>query len=675
MQIWMRSFRSIWHRPVYRIARLLFAAVLLTLTIAPVTTPAVGAKQAPGAQLSRPSSVAAAVSAQLPFNDGIARINDTARPNQKLEYQFYGTIDTLVSIRIRSEGNRAQFEVRGRNTNAVYKSMNNSPWDGSLPQTQDYVIAVTTSQVDTPFTLTVVVDAQRVLQSGTSQVVTGNVGPGKDARYVLYATAGETLRVLLSSATSVANFAVIGAADGITYKSAADPLREWSAAAGATQDYVLIVSSPTATPFTAEISRATPTAPERISFPPGGGSQVRTGSLNPGSPRQYVFNAPSGYTVSVLLGGEPAGIANFQLLGLSDTILYKDLGNPAREFSFTSVLTQDYLVTLVTPVTPVVYVLEVILSPLTPIPTSTFLPTPTTTPLPVGCVTDGILNGSFEDNSFWILGPAPVPPSFVGDPKYDGLRAVRLGLDPAAIPNVPNRETYSSIRQPFQISPMAGSASLSWWHLDRTEEGVLETIPSGLAIDRQEVILLHVDNSTAAILYRKRLNTNAWRQETIDLTGFIGQPLVLYFNTFNDGNALRTWQFIDKVVLTVCFPPTPTPTPTSPPTPTPLPTDTPTPTITPTDTPLPSEDMSVTTALLNNLDGAGEPTVVALGNERGEALDTATNAVQDVPQDSDPGSLLFGRPPGEVLTFTAIMLGGLALIIMLVWLIRQIRGA
>jgi hypothetical protein len=663
---------------------LLLAIVLLFLTVAPATTPAVGAGRSPDVQRSGPASAAEAVSAQLTFPDGIARINDTARPNQKLEYQFYGTIDTLISIRIRSEGNRAQFEVRGRNTGAVYKNMNNSPWDGSLVQTQDYVITVTTSQLDTSFTLTVVVDAQRILQSGASQVVTGNVGPGKDARYVLYATAGETLRVLLSSATGVANFAVIGAADGVTYKSAADPLREWSATVGATQDYVLIVSAPAATPFTAEVSRTTPTAPERISFPPGGGSQVRTGTLTPGSPRQYIFNAPAGHTVRVLLGGDPPGVANFQLLGLSDTILYKDLSNPLREFSFTSVLTQDYLITLVTSVAPVVYTLEVTLSPLTPIATPTFIPTATTTPLPVGCVTDGILNGSFEDNSFWILGPAPVPPSFVGEPKYDGLRAVRLGLDPGAIPNVPNRETYSSIRQPFQISPMAGSASLSWWHFDRTEEGVLETIPGGLAIDRQEVILLNVDNSTAGILYRKRLNTSAWRQETIDLTGVIGQPLVLYFNTFNDGNALRTWQFIDKVVLTICYPPTATPTPTSPPTPTPIPTNTPTPTITPTDTPIPSEGTSAATALLNNLTGAGEPTVVALPGQNdatraGAAQVSSPEAAQGNAQNADAGldsaSLLFGRPPGEVLTFTAVMLGSLALIIMLVWLIRQIRGA
>jgi hypothetical protein len=311
----------------------------------------------------------------------------------------------------------------------------------------------------------------------------------------------------------------------------------------------------------------------------------------------------------------------------------------------------------------------------TPTPTTTVSPTPTftATPLPAGCVSDGILNGSFEDNSFWVLGDAPVPPAFVGSPVYDGLRSARLGIDPGAVPVIPaSHPSYSSIRQPFQISPMAGSASLSWWHFDRTEEGVLESIPRGLAIDRQEVILLNLDNSTAGVLYRKRLNTNAWRQDTVDLTGFIGRPLVLYFNTFNDSNALRTWQFIDKVVMTVCYPPTATPTPTSPPTPTPPPTDTPTPTSTPTDTPPPAEVVPFLAPVgdepqqANGLVGSGEPTVIALAGQR------LPEAATPAPTPTQPQTMLAflnDRPLTDALATIGVLLGGLALIGMLTWLI------
>lgn len=314
---------------------------------------------------------------------------------------------------------------------------------------------------------------------------------------------------------------------------------------------------------------------------------------------------------------------------------------------------------------------------ITPLPTITLspTPTPTTTPLPAGCVTDGILNGSFEDDSFWIFGEAPVPGAYVGAPVRSGLRAVRLGIDPATIPGLPGKESFSSIRQAFQISPLASTAALSWWHFDRSEEGPLESVPRMILLDRQEVVLLNVDLSTAGVLYSKRLNGGVWQQSSVDLTSFRGRPLVLYFNVLNDGNALRTWQFIDDVALTVCFPPTATPTPTSPATPTSAPTETPTPTITATDTPLAMGNvMGAATPGEGDpnsvLAHAGEPTVEnvsAAGRAGSEGLVVSEQPLL-------PTTLWFGRPPVEVLTWTGVMLGGLAIIGMLAWLIRQYRG-
>ncbi len=227
-------------------------------------------------------------------------------------------------------------------------------------------------------------------------------------------------------------------------------------------------------------------------------------------------------------------------------------------------------------------------STITPIPSSP-TPTVTTTPLPAGCTTDTILNGGFEDDFYWIFGDVPVPGAYESIVVRTGLRAVRLGIDPALGPHVQHKESFSSIRQPFQISPFASTAQLTWWHFDRSEEAPVDpVIPAMGPVDRQEVVLLYPDQSTARVLYQKRLNGGAWVQTTVDLTAFRGQPLLLYFNVFNDGNGLRTWQYLDDVEMIVCYPPTPTPTNTSPPTNTPTitptPTDTSTPTNTPTDT-------------------------------------------------------------------------------------------
>lgn len=634
----------------------------------------------PSPLLAAAPAAVPAVETPLSFNNQIARINGYAEPNQKLEYSFYGTVDKAIAIRISAEGNRAQFEVRGRNTGAVYKTMNSAPWSGTLPETQDYVVAVTAGQRGVAFTLTVVLDAERLLSAGNTQVVNSSAGPEKEARYWLAGSAGQTLRVLLSSTLGTADFALIGTADGNTYKASNDSQRDWSAALPVTQDYLLVVSSPSgSTQFRLEVTLNTPQA-ERISFPAGGGTQVRSDGIAPSTPRQYFFNAPASYSVRLLLSSNPPNQVNFQLLGLTDSVLYKDLSNSLREFQFTSPISQDYLITLVA-VAPANYTLELLLAPLTPIATPSAVPTtpptPTPTPLPVGCVTDGILNGSFEESAYWILGPAPVPPSYVGTPKYDGLRAVRLGLDPGAIPALPNQKTYSSIRQPFQISPMAGSASLSWWRFDRSEEGTLETLPSGVAVDRQEVILLNLDNSTAGILYRKRLNGSAWQQSTVDLTGFIGRPLVLYFNTFNDDNGLRTWQYLDKVVLTVCYPPTPTPLPTSPPTDTPVPTATPMPTATPLPSATPMPTLTAAVTLTPSLTAAageqpsGDPEVERVGDANPQA---SLRSSTDEPTSLTPLEQLLNRPFRDLLSFVGILVGGIALSILLAWLLRPKRS-
>lgn len=307
---------------------------------------------------------------------------------------------------------------------------------------------------------------------------------------------------------------------------------------------------------------------------------------------------------------------------------------------------------------------SIIVCPATPTPTWTPTitltpsPTPTTTPLPAGCISDIILNGGFEDDLFWVFGDDPVPAAYSGGEKHSGLRSVRMGIDPALGALVQNRESFSSVRQPMQISSLATSASLTWWRLDRSEEAPIAD-PGSIA-DRQDVILLNPDLSTAAILSRTRQNNGSWQQQApVDLTSFRGRSLLLYFNVFNDGNGLRTWQFVDDVTLTVCYPPTPTPTPTTPPT------NTPTPTITATHTPLPTE----TSVMRVGSVGRGEPDVIPVQS----TLPPSDSAIAKT--SSTEEGLWFGRSPSTVLTWIGIMLGGLAIIGLLAGLIWQYRDA
>ena len=297
-------------------------------------------------------------------------------------------------------------------------------------------------------------------------------------------------------------------------------------------------------------------------------------------------------------------------------------------------------------------------STLTPTPTP-FVPTPTLTPLPTipaGCVDNVIVNGGFEENGFWIFGDTPVRPAYTSIQVHSGKRAVRLGVEPPA----PDRHSFSSIRQPIFISSQAITAQLRWWAYFRSEEAPSPTVTDFQ--DRQEVILLNPDLSTNTVLSRVRLNSGAWQEQLLDLTNFTGKNLVLYFNVWNDGNGLRTWQFVDDVTISVCYPnatatpflPTDTPSPT----PTPTSTHTPTPTQTslPTATPTPSA------------------TVLPM-SAPGQAGQVAPFEITPLPQTGTDPVVVRVTPLGSdaatLLIWLGVMLGAVAVIALIVILVQQ----
>lgn len=300
-------------------------------------------------------------------------------------------------------------------------------------------------------------------------------------------------------------------------------------------------------------------------------------------------------------------------------------------------------------------------------PTRTATPfTPTATPIPptpiAGCIDNVIVNGSFEQNGFWILGDTPAQPVYVSSPVQQGLRAVRLGIQPPA----PDRHSFSSIRQPIFIPNDAIIAQLRWWAWYGTEETPISNVTEFQ--DRQEVLLLNPDLSTYAVLRRVRQNTNAYQEQFIDFTSYIGKNLVLYFNTWNDGNGLRTWEFVDNVTMRVCYPdatPTPnvpsaTPSPTA--TATPVPTDTPSPTPSHTPSPTgtlpmsnvedPTQGKAAAIPITPLEPSGGEPTVVVVGPRGGIDSNVA-----------------------NILIWLGVMLGAVAVIALIVVIIQQHQGA
>lgn len=626
---------------------------------------------------------------RLNFIGNTAQVEGIVMLNQNQAYVFFGSALQRVQVILTSNSGGANFEVRGAN-NIVYKALSDpaTSWQFTLPETQDYFITVASS-VPANFVLTVTLGTnqpQRITfnPGQTTVSVNGSASPSQSPQYIFTASAGQSIRIVVISAGNLANFSLIGASDGVAYKPLSDPRRDWTSTIPVSQDYLITVSSPSPVTFTLQItlSGTTPPAGERINFAPGQTVATVTGQLSPNVPKVYIFAAGAG-TVRILLSLQTGGTATFGVTGVTDNVVYKQVADPNLDFTFTSPFSQDYRITLLAPIA-VAYALQVTIP-------GTFPPTivpPTITPLPTvptGCVGDAIQNGGFETNAFWIFGDSPIPPVYEGIITHTPLRAVRLGIDPDMGAAFQNAKSFSSIRQPFQISPQATVAQLRWWQLSRTEEAVANS--TGPGEDSQQVILLNPDMTTLAVLRSVRNNAGVWQEQLLDLTPYIGKNMLLYFNVYNDGNGKRTWQYIDDVMVSVCYPAvTATPViPTSIPTLSPPTFIAPT-VVLPTLIAGPIATTGVVTAAAFAAGVVvvapaqapnGEPTVMRVApppptRTPPPILATRVAVVATV---VSPGllatpqvtvSLWFGRSPVEVLTIIAVMVGVLALIGMLV---------
>ena len=369
---------------------------------------------------------------RIPWSPGqdTAVVSGQARSGWSPQFLFYAAAGQRVRLLLSSPGGVANFSLRGVSDGQWYKTINNPSreWSATLPRTQDYLITVA-APVNANFTLEVTLFGLRPptvtpapaperirFATGESTAVRSGVLYGGTAKqYVFGAQAGQIATLLLTGPPgSRANFSVRGVSDGVLYKSASDPARESTFYLPRTQDYLITISAPGETAYTLELTipplgptpfpptpfpptpfpptpfpptvvppTPHPIAPERIGFPPGGETAVRSGPLAAGQVKQYVFFGMAGQVATIQLNS-PSPAANFTVVGVDDGIPYKSQGSSAWDFTFTLPLGQDYLISIFAPVNTS-YTLVLTIPPIGPMPTVEPLPTvgpPTVEPLP-----------------------------------------------------------------------------------------------------------------------------------------------------------------------------------------------------------------------------------------------------------------------------------------------------
>jgi hypothetical protein len=188
------------------------------------------------------------------------------------------------------------------------------------------------------------------------------VQPGAINRYVLKASAGQTMRVYLSPYQPVDLLMAIWGADGDVLLSGHVKADQWFGVLRTTQDYYISVT--TADGSTAVSYALQVVIPERIEFAPGATSALLRGGVPPNGTHNYILKVAAGQTMTVRLTAAH-GSGLFVIWGADGTVLISDHAD-ATEWTGVLPSTQDYYIDVRAAADnpPLKYTLEVTIPPL-----------------------------------------------------------------------------------------------------------------------------------------------------------------------------------------------------------------------------------------------------------------------------------------------------------------------
>lgn len=317
--------------------------------------PAGGAPQtAPAQRISFPAGgTSATVPGQLPAN-GMAKYVLNVQGGQFM-------IATLSA-----EQGSPSLSVSGADGTVLISPMAGAHgWSGVVPSTQDYFIDVAANAAATRYTLTVTVpppsqptpavqptaapDRITFAAGGSSATRSGNLPAGGMKSYILGLQAGQTLDVTTMAKPGEVAVVVYGA-DGTVLQSGMGTLPSFNGPIPTTQDYLIDVKAgPSATGYsmTVTVPPVNPPAPaaQRVSFPAGGTSATRNGTLAANSSAKYVLALNAGKTFLVSTSGSPYPVA-ISVYGADGTVLISPMGS-VPSFEGTIPSTQDYFVDVI----------------------------------------------------------------------------------------------------------------------------------------------------------------------------------------------------------------------------------------------------------------------------------------------------------------------------------------
>jgi hypothetical protein len=173
----------------------------------------------------------------------------------------------------------------------------------------------------------------------TSGVVEGQIKNGEVKDFLVGASAGQPMIIMVDSPNHDVTFSVTGQKDGIVLLSPSEKSASWQTMLTKTQDYLVQVAGGANTEkFTLNIN-----TPARINFDPGAVSAQRSGSTAGGWTVSYVLRANAGQKMKLQLDA-PGGNAVLAVYGYQDGQPYLRYVVEQTTFEMTLPATEDYII-------------------------------------------------------------------------------------------------------------------------------------------------------------------------------------------------------------------------------------------------------------------------------------------------------------------------------------------
>lgn len=263
-----------------------------------------------------------------------ATLEGSLLAGQSHSYIFGALGGQMARVEVESTSGSANFSLSGLDDGQPYKRLVNEDrtWEGVLPLTQDYRLAVTTLE-DTIYSLTLAIEP---LAEPDLPVIVDPGSPPSDRCVVVHPGGTAVVTIYLGPSTAFAPIARLG---------------NWAELLGGESGWYQIQIGPGQTGWVNEtaVGLAGPCdqSLEPIQFEvPANGSPWRTiGNILPGQAYRYVFRAEAGKRVLIDLNSTSP--VNFALVGVDDGQPYKRVVNEDRTWEGILPRTQDYMLTVV----------------------------------------------------------------------------------------------------------------------------------------------------------------------------------------------------------------------------------------------------------------------------------------------------------------------------------------